>query len=71
MQKAANYLTGKDTASLVGISPSTSCNWEKQGKLKAHQNPYNSYRLYRNNKLENPSFKIRNSAGSRNGRGVR
>ena len=52
MQKIDDYLKIADAAALVGVSPSTLRNWERQGKLKAHRNPHNSYRLYRREDLE-------------------
>ena len=52
MQKIDDYLKIKDAAVLIGVSPSTLRNWEKQGKLKAHRNPHNSYRLYKRQDLK-------------------
>ena len=51
MQKIDDYLKIKDAATLVGVSPSTLRNWEKLGKLKAHRNPHNGYRLYKRQDL--------------------
>ena len=51
MQKIDDYLKIKDAATLVGVSPSTLRNWEKLGKLKAHRNPHNRYRLYKRQDL--------------------
>lgn len=52
MQKIDGYLKIKDAADLLGVSASTLRNWEKQGKLKAHRNPNNKYRLYKKSELE-------------------
>ena len=52
MQKIDDYIKIKAAADLVGVSASTLRNWEKQGKLKAHRNPHNGYRLYRREDLE-------------------
>lgn len=52
MDKITEYLTIKEAAEFLGISPSTLRNWEKQGKLSTHRNPVNSYRLYRKRDLE-------------------
>ena len=52
MRKIDEYLKIKDAAFLLGVSPGTLRNWEKQGKLKTHRNPNNSYRLYRKVDLE-------------------
>jgi len=40
------YLTVKDAAKLLGVTPSTLRNWEKKGKLIPYRNPINNYRLY-------------------------
>ena len=52
MQKIDEYLKIKDAAAFLGVSPSTLRNWEKMGKLKAHRNPNNKYRLYMKIDLE-------------------
>jgi MerR family transcriptional regulator, copper efflux regulator len=61
MEKITEYLTIKEAAEFLGISPSTLRNWEKQGKLSAHRNPMNGYRLYRKGELERLLKLIRNS----------
>ena len=40
------YLTIKDAAELLGVTPTTLRNWDKSKKLVAHRNPVNGYRLY-------------------------
>ena len=52
MHKIDEYLKIKDAAALLGVSPGTLRNWEKLGKLKAHRNPNNQYRLYKKVDLE-------------------
>lgn len=52
MHKIDEYLKIKDAAAHLGVSPSTLRNWEKLGKLKAHRNPNNKYRLYKKMDLE-------------------
>lgn len=66
MEKITEYLTIKEAAEFLGISPSTLRNWEKQGKLSAHRNPMNGYRLYRKGELERLLKLIRNSNSSLN-----
>lgn len=66
MEKITEYLTIKEAAEFLGISPSTLRNWEKQGKLSAHRNPMNGYRLYRQGELERLLKLIRNSNSSLN-----
>ena len=41
------YLTIKETARLVGVTPLTLRNWDKSGKLRAYRNPINNYRVYK------------------------
>jgi len=41
------YLTIKETARLVGVTPLTLRNWDKSGQLKAYRNPINNYRVYK------------------------
>lgn len=66
MEKITEYLTIKEAAEFLGISPSTLRNWEKQGKLSAHRNPMNGYRLYLKGELERLLKLIRNSSSSLN-----
>ncbi|MDB2613788.1 helix-turn-helix domain-containing protein [Chlamydiales bacterium] len=61
MQKIDEYLKIKDAADLVGVSPSTLRNWERQGKLNSHRNPHNSYRLYKQEDLQALLSEISNS----------
>jgi len=46
------YLTIKQTAELIGITPLTLRNWDKAGKLKAYRNPINNYRVYKQEDIE-------------------
>ena len=47
------YLTVKQVAKLLGVTPLTVRNWDKSGKLKAIRHPINNYRLYRLEDIEN------------------
>jgi len=40
------YLTIKEAAKLLGVTPLTLRNWEKKGKLIPYRHPFNKYRLY-------------------------
>lgn len=40
------YLTIKEAAKLLGVTPLTLRNWEKKRKLIPYRNPINNYRLY-------------------------
>lgn len=46
------YLTVKEVAQLIGVTPLTLRNWDKAGKLKAHRNPLNNYRVYKPEDIE-------------------
>lgn len=41
------YLTVKEVARLLGVTPLTVRNWDARGKLTAHRHPMNNYRLYK------------------------
>lgn len=69
MDRITEYLTIKEAAEFLGISPSTLRNWEKQGKLSTHRNPVNSYRLYRKKDLEQLLKLILNSRTAVNKQG--
>lgn len=59
MQKVAHkafrrkkkYLSTKEAAQLVGVSPKTLRRWDNAGKLKAIRHPINHYRLYEESEL--------------------
>jgi excisionase family DNA binding protein len=52
-EEAPRYLTVKQVAKLLGVTPLTVRNWDKSGKLKAIRHPINNYRLYRLEDIEN------------------
>ena len=47
-----DYITIQQAAKLLGVTPLTLRNWDKQGKLKAYRHPINKYRLYRRDQIE-------------------
>ncbi len=47
-----DYLTIKEAASFLGVSPNTLRNWERAGKIRTYRHPVNSYRLYKQVELE-------------------
>lgn len=57
------YLTIKDAAKMLGVSPLTLRNWDKQGKLAAYRHPMNNYRVYRLDQLELLLRSIESRAG--------
>lgn len=41
------FLTIKETARMLGVTPLTLRNWDKNGKFTASRHPINNYRVYR------------------------
>jgi len=46
------YLTIKEVADMLGVTPLTLRNWDKSEKLKALRNPINNYRIYKATEVE-------------------
>jgi len=46
------YLTIKQAAKLIHVTPLTLRNWDKKGILKPYRNPVNNYRVYRLDQIE-------------------
>jgi excisionase family DNA binding protein len=46
------YLTVREVAKLLGVTPLTVRNWDQKGKLTAYRNPVNNYRLYKIEEVE-------------------
>ena len=46
------YLTIKEAADYLGVTPLTLRNWDKNGKLKASRHPMSNYRVYKMENLE-------------------
>jgi excisionase family DNA binding protein len=65
MQK---YITIKNAAKLLHVTPLTLRNWDKSGKLQAYRHPANNYRIYRLDQIE--AF-LRQLEGSRAKRSIR
>lgn len=45
------YLNVKEAAYVLGVSPLTLRNWDKNGKFPAQRHPMNNYRVYRTDDL--------------------
>lgn len=45
------YLTIKEAAYVLGVSPLTLRNWDKSGKFPAQRHPMNNYRVYKTEHL--------------------
>jgi len=52
MKISKKYLTIKEVAKILGVTPLTLRNWDKKGKLKAYRNPINNYRIYKPEEVE-------------------
>ncbi|HAU07531.1 MAG: Transcriptional regulator, MerR family [Candidatus Yanofskybacteria bacterium GW2011_GWF1_44_227] len=46
------FLSVKDVAQILGVSPLTVRNWDKAGKLSAYRHPVNNYRMYKIEDIE-------------------
>jgi len=56
------FLTVREVAQLIGVTPLTVRNWDARGKLVAYRNPMNNYRLY---KVEDVEVVMRQIEGSK------
>jgi len=52
MPKVDEYLTVKEAAEYLGISPNTLRNWGRDGKILERRNPMNGYRIYEKSDLD-------------------
>lgn len=55
------FLTIKEAASLLEVTPLTLRNWDKAGKIRAFRHPINNYRLYKQEDIELFLRKIQSS----------
>jgi DNA-binding transcriptional MerR regulator len=46
------YITIKNAAKLLHVTPLTLRNWDKKGILKPYRHPVNNYRIYRLDQIE-------------------
>ena len=59
------YITIKQASKILGVSPLTLRNWDKNGKLKAYRHPMNNYRVYKIEDLETVIQEIEQGTGLR------
>ncbi len=59
------YITIKQASNILGVSPLTLRNWDKNGKLKAYRHPMNNYRVYKIEDLEAVMQEIETGSGLR------
>lgn len=45
-QNSKKFITVKEAATILGVTPLTLRNWDKSGKLEAGRHPFNNYRVY-------------------------
>lgn len=64
------YLSIKQAAKIIGVTPLTLRNWDKKGALTSYRNPINNYRVYRADQIELFVRKIENSKNKKNGRRI-
>lgn len=64
------YVTIKEAARIVGVTPLTLRNWDRKGVLTSYRNPVNNYRVYRMDQIELFLRKIENSKNKRGGRRI-
>ena len=62
MPKLSEYVTIKEAADFLAVSPNTLRNWEASGKIAVHRNPMNGYRLYKIKELKKLLDAIERSA---------
>jgi len=46
------YVTIKEAAEILGVSPMTLRRWDKSGKLKVSRHRFNNYRVYNRKEIE-------------------
>lgn len=51
-RKINEYLNIKEASEFLGVTPNTLRNWEKAGKIRIIRNPFNRYRFYEKEALE-------------------
>jgi len=64
------YYTIKQASKILGVTPLTLRNWDKNGKLKPYRHPLNNYRIYKSDQLEMFLRKMGISRESRNKRKI-
>lgn len=57
------YITIKEASKILGVSPLTLRNWDKNGRLKALRHPMNNYRVYKMEDIEKVVERIETGSG--------
>jgi excisionase family DNA binding protein len=57
--KLSEYVMVAEAAEILGVSQNTVRAWAESGKIPAHRNPANGYRLFRRSELDAFLKKVR------------
>ena len=52
MNSTSKLISIKQASQLLGVTPLTLRNWDKNGKLRALRHPMNNYRVYKRDDVE-------------------
>ncbi len=62
-QELPKLISIKKAAEILGVTPLTLRNWDRDGKLKAMRHPLNNYRVYKRQDIENFINSINEESG--------
>ncbi len=65
MPNLQEYMTIKDVAEFLGVTPNTLKNWGAADKINEYRHPINNYRLYREDELSVILKQLEESGGDR------
>lgn len=61
--KSKELITIKEASDMLGVTPLTLRNWDKNNKLNALRHPMNNYRVYRRSDIEKLLQEINTNRG--------
>lgn len=64
------YLSIKEAAKILRVSPLTLRNWDRKSVLTAYRNPVNNYRMYRADQIEMFLRRLENSKNKHGGKKI-
>ena len=70
MEKLKDYMTIREAADFLGVSPDTLRRWDRSGKVKAIRHPVNRYRLYHKDELREVLRNLQEQVENPSKRGV-
>ena len=59
------FLTVKEVAKILAVTPLTVRNWDRKGRLSAYRHPVNNYRLYKITEVEDLMRELEGSKGKK------